>query len=685
MKFPYSMLLDFVQTRLDADAVGDLLTIAGFELEGIETDVYYGGRAEVLPKDFEQILDIKVMSNRGDGLSVFGLAREVLAKDPDAKPTDLYLRAASRFADSAHVGSLTLSAETATIEAPECRRFACRAFDGELGDFRSPFWIASRLELAGIRSISLLVDLTNYVMLELGQPLHAFDRDKLAEGRIVVRYARDGETLTALNGIAHELNGQMMICDATHPVGVPGVMGGLDTEVTAKTKHLLLESANFQNTTVRKTRKQLGLATEASYRFERSVDPDGVVAAIKRFTELLLASAPDTKISNIVDKYPPAPKRASVRLRGSRTAKLLGMEVTSAQMEDYLSRLGMKASRVSPDELLVEPPSWRPDLVREEDLVEEIGRVHGYDRIPERLPEGSSTQGGSQGQELWADKLMDGALRAGLIQTISHSLRDLHPLDGTAERIGPRNPGSPDMAYLRNSLWPSLADATRRNNPKDSHLFEMGKVFTRGKETLNLAVLVAGPTQPGSPANESFFTLKGTLQAILERGGLPVDFGVPATTDPRLHPTRQAVISAAGHPVGILGQIHPDAAEAADLSPDTQLAEIKIPAAYQTRETNLKLHAVSRFPAVRRDISILIDKSVPYQHIENAITTTAAPTLEKMWLFDIYAGKGIPEGAHSLAIGLQFRKLDGTFTDEEANLVRDQVVTALVGLGATLR
>ncbi|HET9131721.1 MAG TPA: phenylalanine--tRNA ligase beta subunit-related protein, partial [Terriglobia bacterium] len=229
MKFPFSMLRDFVETDLTAEQAGDLFTMAGFELEGIES----------AGEDF--VLDIKVVSNRGDGLSVFGLAREILAKDPKSKSTDLYRRACDGFGDRTARPSITLESSVAEIQSPDCFRFACREFDG-IQFAASPSWIQRRLEAAGMRPISLQVDLTNYVMLELGQPLHAFDRDKLKEGRIVVRNARPGEKLTTLNGAEHELSGQMMICDAERPVGVPGVMGGLETEVTEQTTRMLLES-----------------------------------------------------------------------------------------------------------------------------------------------------------------------------------------------------------------------------------------------------------------------------------------------------------------------------------------------------------------------------------------------------------------------------------------------------------
>ena len=287
MKFHVDMLKDFVSTSMSAEELGDLLTMAGFELEGIEGEV----------------LDIKVVSNRGDGLSVLGLAREVLAKDRDASPTPLYQRAVERFVD---VEISAAPAATVEIQTESCTRYAACVIEN-VRNGEAPEWIKARLEAAGMRSISLLVDLTNYVMLELGQPLHAFDVAKLGTD-VVVRQAVAGERLTTLNGVEHELlPNQMMICDRTRPVAAAGVMGGLDTEVDGNTTTVLLESAHFVNTSVRKTRKQLGLNTEASYRFERSVDPEGVVSAIRRFVQLLRESTPEVVAHEIVDVYPTPP------------------------------------------------------------------------------------------------------------------------------------------------------------------------------------------------------------------------------------------------------------------------------------------------------------------------------------------------------------------------------------------
>jgi phenylalanyl-tRNA synthetase beta chain len=684
MKFPLSMLRDFVDTQLNAEQIGDLLTMAGFELEGIEQ---FGEEA---------VLDIKVVSNRGDGLSVFGLSREILAKDLEAKPTELYNRAKDRFSDVQVTEYIDIPPTTASIESEFCRRFSVRKFEGVNAASSSPDWMQSRLEACGMRPISLLVDLTNYVMLELGQPLHAFDFDLLAESRIRVRHATPGEKLTTLNGIEHDLDGQMMICDGVKPVGVPGVMGGLETEVADATTNVLLESANFVNNTVRKTRKQLGLNTEASYRFERSVDPDGVVAATQRFTELLLLSDPAVKISNVIDHYPGKSSFAPVRVRPSRASMLLGMEITPEQAQNYLERLGMDV-KPEGDDLIVAPPSWRPDIVREEDLIEELGRVHGYEKIPEAMPSGSTPLGGPQGRELIKDRLRESLLRSGFSQMISHSLRSEHPLDEPCERVAPRNPASPEHNILRSSLLPGLAEAARRNGSKNLHIFEMGKAFYNWQgeygETTYVALLSQGNLLPPNRQNElvptaDFFTLKSTLEDLFITLGIQnqLTFETLEDTDDRFHPTRTArIMTNSREFVGTIGQIHPGIANEIGLESDTIIAELAWDYLIDECKPELGIKSISRNPASRRDIAILIHKSIPYAQIEAAISKAGGEVLEKHWLFDVFEGKGVPEGSHSLGIGMQFRKMGANFTDEEANQVRDAIVAELGTLGAILR
>ncbi len=672
MKLTESMIRDLVTTSKSAEEIADLLTMTGFELE------------EITVVEGEKVLDINVMANRGDGASSIGLAREILAKDVGSTPTELTqkLQAGNVAGDEGNEAVSRLA--KVAIETEYCTRYACRVFEG-LTNGPSPDWVQERLRKIGQRPISLLVDLTNYVMFETGQPLHAFDLDRIKGSQIIVRSAHDGEPMTTLDGKEHKLkSGQMMICDAERPVAVAGVMGGSDTEVSHSTTRCLLESAHFDHRSVRKTRKELGLQTDASYRFERYCDPEGVVRALNRFADLLRAAGGPDPVPGVIDCYPVKPVRDTVTVRRERVCHLLGMDVSSDEIERYLKLLGNRLER-SGDTFRVTPPTWRIDLVREDDYVEEVGRVHGYEKIPEAAPIGSTPVGGAHGLEAMADRVREEALRCGFSQMWSHSLRELHPLDRRTGRVQVRSAPSPEIANLRNSLLPCLSDAALRNGGKDLHIYETGKVFEAGRESLQLALLSTGSLDglhwnQSSSERADFFSMKGTVEALARAASACVEVGPLQPVDPRFHPTRQAAIG----DVGVFGQIHPAIAEETGLPQETFLAEIDLDDLYKKRSESLHFRAVHRHPAARRDIAVVLDKTVLYRDVERAIQSACGDALERQWLFDVYEGKGIEPGHHSLAIALQFRKA-GNFTDEEANQVRDAVVAALAELGARLR
>lgn len=668
------MLRDYVDSPRSAQEIGDLLTMAGFELE------------EITEADGEPVLDVNIMANRGDGASVIGMARELIAKDPQSRPTALFERAALRF-PRPDTAAPSVPAKV-DIQSSDCGRYACRIFVN-LTNGDSPEWLRRRLTQIGQRPISLLVDLTNYVMIETGQPLHAFDLDKLPAGEVVIRQANAGEKLTTLDGNEHELRpDQMMICDATRPIAVAGVMGGLDTEVSATTTRCLLESAHFDHQSVRRTRKQLGLQTEASYRFERYVDPDQVVAALNRFADLLAQSSPEATADGLIDVYPSPRAAMTLKLRMARTVKLLGMAVSRDEAKSYLTALGFGVNEAGDDEFAVTPPSWRNDVLREDDLIEEIGRIHGYEKIPEADPIGSTPAGGAHGFEAMLDKVREVMLRAGYDQMMTFTLRDVHPLDAPGERIRVRTPHSPEIALLRNCLLPSLADSFHRNGIRDLHLFEIGRVFPESGERTDLAIMSSGRFESPSwrPVDESsadFFTVRGAVEQIARSLGAEAQFS--EGTDERFHPTRQASIRIGGVRAGTVGQIHPDMAEAAELPADTVMADVNLSALADVAGGAFVWRPVSRHPATRRDIAIVIPKTVAYADLDSAIRQAGGEVLERHWLFDVYEGKGIPEGSHSLAFAVQMRKADSTFTDEEANQVRDAIVAALVEQGAQPR
>lgn len=679
MKLPLSLLREYVTTPLNAQEIGDLLTMAGFELE------------DLTGEDESAVLDVKVMANRGDGLSAFGLAREILAKDPGAKPTDLYSKVSGRF-DNATAGT----SDRVTIETETCSRYACLVYESVVQQ-ASPKWLEERLTQAGQRSISLVVDLTNYVMLELGQPLHAFDLDQLSGQKIVVRQAKSGEKLTTLNGVEHELKSHhMMICDSDKPVAAAGVMGGAETEFSDSTKRMLIESAHFNNSSVRKTRKELGLNTEASYRFERSVDPEGVLAALYRFAELYSQISGAPAPNEIIDLYPAKPKQVTIALRPARARKLWGMEILDNEMLTILQKLGFGVTPNS-DTFEVIVPTWRPDVTLEEDVIEEIGRVYGYEHIPELLPQGTTPRGGVFGVTSIIDTAKKTMLRCGLDQVISHTMRDAHRLDFNPDRrVSVRNPHSPELQYLRSSLLPSLADAALRNGGKNVRLFEIGKVFVQGEyvidESPELSILVTGDMQDQHFAQKAspqadFWTVKGIIEELGKLVGDDVQFALPRLPDHRFHPTRQAgiMVDSGRLWVGTVGQIDPDYAIEIGLPTETYMAEMDLLVFFQNPNTEVKLRQISRNPAVRRDIAFVIPTQVPYSEVESTIRAAAGPVLETVNLFDVYSGKGIEEGFHSLAISMQFRKMGENYTDAEANELRDKIVAAIQEIGGVLR
>ena len=681
MKVPYSMILDFVKTSLTAEQAGDLLTMAGLELEGIDV------------VDDEPVLDINITANRGDAASVFGLSREILAKDPESTPTDLYASATRRFPvqESSCENNANIK-----IESEACSRYACRLFKN-VENGPSPDWLQKRLNQAGMRPINLLVDLSNYVMLEIGQPLHAFDHDKISGTGITIREAKNGEKLVTLDEQEHELQTHhLLICDEKEGLAVAGVMGGRDSEVSETTKNVLLESAHFHPSSVRKTKKNLGFFTESSYRFERWVDPEGTIGALNRFRELYIQITGRELdcISGVKEAYPQPYQAAPIEVRMGRTQKILGMAINPSDAQQYLTKLGFTVLGEG-EPFTVHPPSWRPDVVREIDLIEEIGRVHGYDRIPEDPAKATITLGGIKGIYKKIDQTIDYMIRRGYHQIISHTLRDSHPLDNPhLEPVLVKNPHSPDTSHLRCSLLPCLSDAAKRNEGKDLLLFELGRIFHKSgnqfSESRQLGIWSQGDfgTAHWSQQNKqdsNFYFLKGVIEGLAESLNMKVELSIPKKSDPRFHGTRQATIELGKKTIGMVGELNPMVADKLSISSKTYLAEIDIDLMLDSSEDHLKLKEISKNPAVRRDIAIVVDKSVPYSKIKSSIEKSAGDLLEKTWLFDLYSGKGIPENSHSMAIGMILRKLGKNLTDDDANKVRDQIVSDLSKLGAALR
>lgn len=676
MKLPYSLLKEWVDFDHSPEDLADLITMAGFEVEDIEQ------------VEGDHILDIAIMSNRGDGASAAGIAREIIAKSATAKPTELYKTHQKRLTDLADQQRQDEGAATATIESSACTRYAALTITGiENGD--SPEWLKTRLKQMGQRPINLLVDLTNFVMRETGQPLHAFDTTKLASPKITIRQAKHTERITTLDEVERELNeNDLVICDDKGPIAVAGVMGGLDTEVDSNTTTTVIESAHFNNLSVRRTRKRLGLNTDASYRFERHVDPSGTVVALVRFQELLdqiLERSVDAKLYDTVSL--PAQK-PTVGVRLERANHILGLSITEDQANQYLAALGYEP-KAEGDRITATVPTWRIDIQREEDLIEELGRIHGYEHIPEELPPLGWPEDAVSIEPL-VDDLLDALVAAGLTQIWGHSLKRESPLDNPhAKRIHLKGIADPETGSLRTSSWPSLADAALRNGAKNIALFENARVFSDKDEKRVIGVLAHGRTHPtlwNAPSStHDFYSVKGAIQSAFERVGVHIHAISPNVADNRLHPTQQAHLLAGQVPIGVMGRIHPDTAEASGLDHETILAEIELVPALETSKQEKKIGDLSKNPPVKRDLSMVAPNSIPYADVEATIASSGGPDLEDFWLFDLYQGENLAEGTRSLGVSLQFRRLDHNLTDEDANQLRDKIVQALSQLGIELR
>jgi len=548
--------------------------------------------------------------------------------------------------------------------------------------------------------------------------LHAFDFDKLAGGRIVVRQAREGEILTTLDGQERPLLPTMLvIADAEKPVAIAGVMGGADSEVSESTTTLLLESAHFDPLSVRRTSRALGLRTEASYRFERVVDPNGVRRAADRACELLAKIGQPEAVPGVVDVYPHPIAPRVVLLRVNRAAALLGMEITSEIAEDCLRRLEFAVTRSAPVRVRLEAgpqgsattpavqlsaradgedvtlearvPTFRPDITLEEDLVEEVGRIHGYENIPETLPAGVTTQGGDSAEARFIREIKRLLVEAGLQEVVTHSLSApafFDPPDDAFRRVAIRNALSAEVSGLRRSLIAPLLDVAQHNATRGQQaltLFEVGRVWEHTEsmpvETVSVAGLLAGPPvssgwqHDARTAPADFYTARGVLERLFAGLGIPeaafdpLDAGT-ARTQPAFHPGRTAMIRLKDIPAGIVGEIHPQVAARTGLRERIYMFALCLETLRQAAPSEgLRYAPVSRYPAVTRDLAPRVALDMLYARVEDAVRAAESPDLEEFRLTDVFHGPPLPEGIKSLTLSFTFRAPDRTLSEAEVS------------------
>lgn len=656
----------------------------------------------------DTVLDIAVLANRGDCLSILGLAREVSAlfgvglKAPKVRALKVDRH------DGAPSGG-TDGGFTVEMTAPElCPRYAAlKMTKVKIGP--SPAWIRRRLELCGMRGLNNVVDATNYVMLELGQPLHAFDLAKIAGGKIVVRRAGgDGEFVT-LDNLKRELHpDDLLIADAEKPLAIAGVMGGLNSEVSEHTDTILLESAYFEPMAVARTARRLGLRSEASYRFERGVDRNGQVAALFRVAQLLRHTAGAREQGPVADFEPlPAP-RPEIALDLKRMASLLGVEIPAAEVKRRLVALGTTVRRSTESKyvVVVKPPSYRSDLNEAADLAEEVARLTGLDDIPATLPTRAFAYAAPNREREFFRASREIMLGAGMTEmdTIAFAASpDNEKFTGinAGEAIRVHNPLSEELRQMRLSLLPGLLQALRFNlnrQAPDFHAFEIAKVYSQRDgspaERYNLAALSYGDysmAEIGKPAvKASFFTMKGALEVYFAALGIGdrVTFRPPGDNTPRfLHPGRSAEITLGVELLGYLGEIHPREAMERDLSEPCVVSELDLEKlvayGFSPRTT---IEPPPRFPAIRRDLALVLDREFPAELVVKTVREAAPQLLESAAVFDVYEGGSIAQGKKSVALALTYRAKDRTLTDEEVNRVHAALVEqARMRLGAELR
>jgi phenylalanyl-tRNA synthetase beta chain len=573
----------------------------------------------------------------------------------------------------------------------------------------SPDWMVRRLEAVGMRSINNVVDVTNYVMMELGHPMHAFDFKLLEEGRIVVKRAQEGETFTTLDDQEHTMVAEdLMICDGKRPVAMAGVMGGLNSEVQEDSETILLEAAYFKPTAIRRTSKRHGLHTESSHRFERGADIDMIPVALDRAASLIAELGDGNVLAGVIDNYPQTLKTPVLELDVAKVEALLDIPLDSETVQVLLESIGLTVKDGSaPSSLQVTVPSFRPDLEREVDLIEEVARLYGYDRIPVTMPVGTVNAALPPLRQQVQTKLRNCIVADGFSEAMNYSFYgtdDIGKLgiaadDPRTSQVNILNPLSEDQSVMRTSLVPSLLETVARNlayRSSDLRLFELRPVFlpqqndTSCQERLTLTAVACGRRQPEGWAQTEdpvdFYDLKAVAENLFAAVYVSAVEFSSEQPEPYLHPGKSCCMVQSGKKLGSIGEVHPQVLSAFDIDLPVYLLEIDVETLLSVAGEYAKFKPLSRFPDVIRDSALLLDESISAADIMTIIDRTKIKYLEDAVLFDLYTGKGIPDGKKSLAVRIRYRELDKTLTEEEVVKAHNKLIKSICHqLGAEIR
>ncbi|RJQ55714.1 MAG: phenylalanine--tRNA ligase subunit beta [Nitrospiraceae bacterium] len=683
MKASYNWLREFVDFRLPPEELAHALTMAGFEVEGMSRT------------DNDAVFDINVTPNRPDCLSITGIAREISAilKIP-SRSKQVDIRKQEGRGPEVEIGDTRL-----------CRRYAARLITG-VKPAPSPEWLIKRLEAHGFRTSLNIVDITNYVLLETGQPLHAFDLDKLSGRKIEVKTAGPVKKFHTLDNEDRDLNSEMLlIWDAEKPVALAGIMGGLNTEVSSSTVNILLESAYFYPSSVRRTSKSLGIASESSYRFERGADINNIVFALDR-AAALIAEIAGGRISGLTDVYPGPSAARHVRISFEKINSVLGTVIPESFSEGILADLGFEVEREGGG-FNVRPPGFREDIQTDVDVIEEIARLYGYDRIPATLPS-IRMQPAPSGKKTGIIKpIKDSMTGSGFYEAINYSFfypdaldkLNIPPADSRRDLVFIKNPLRKEESAMRTTLLPALLNNVALNinrGEKALRFFEVSRVFLPSNKSLpeEVVQMAAVCNQETSASlwqtrHDGFYDIKGAMEnlfKVLRIRDFYLDQEISGL-EPYLHPGKSCSIISGGDKIGSLGTVHPTVLEAFNIKGNLTVLEIldveKLSRHISPGTTFLSL---PRFPYVERDIAIVVFKDITAEQARNEISSIDSDLIESVTLFDVYTGKPIPQDRKSLAFSVRFRAADRTLTDAEVDSLHRIIVERLINkLNAELR
>ena len=687
MKIQLDWLKEYVDVDVSAEELGYLLTMAGLEIEGQET-------VELRDGTKTEVLELNVTPNRGYCLNYFGVAREVAALigKPFAYP--------DYEAELEKTWGPDLVGEELTVDNREpalCLRYSGMVIEN-VKPGPPPKWLADRLTAMGLRSVNNIVDITNFVLMEYGQPLHAFDRDLLAGNKIIIRRAKKGEPFASLDGTELKLEPDaLVIADGEKPVALAGIMGGINSQVSETTSHIVLESACFNPATVRQGSKKYGLRSDSSYRFERSVDLNGVVSAQARAALMMKELAGGGICLGRVDIYPETGKSINIPLRVGRVNQLLGASFNSEQVRDLLSRLGIKVLSQS-ENMEVKIPSFRPDLLREVDLIEEIARIDGFDKVDTVYPVAGVRPVRISPRQNIAKKVREAFCCAGFAETVHYSFierayaEEFKTAFASEQVIALKNPLSSDYDTMRTSLLPGLLKTAGLNlskGQKPLKLFEVGSVYSSDSTGLRtekavLSAIVLGPYEP-TPwkprgGEYDFYDLKGTLETLITH--LHLKLKIFPDSKPFLLPGKSVRVQIDDRELGYMGQMAPEQNLVAELN----VYALELDLGALEKSSSLRFQPIPKFPETYRDISILVDRSVTSQKAADLILKTGCPLIQKVDLYDHFEGKKIQADKKSLTFALSFQSAERTLSDNEVNPLFEKIVQTLKSeLGASLR